>query len=122
MLREERKGERKRARCGAWSEMATADRGQTGVQEETARGWSWTDTWRMSGTDEAIWTESKRADGIKEKREARKQRQESRGMRQEDVPLEIVAELGVQTVGHALAPLTLLAILLGVEEPGGGWG
>jgi hypothetical protein len=32
-------------------------------------------------------------------------------------PLNIVTKLGVQTVGHALAPFALLAILLGVEEP-----
>lgn len=35
------------------------------------------------------------------------------------VPLEVVAELGIQTVGHALAPLAGLAVLLRVEEPVG---
>ena len=33
--------------------------------------------------------------------------------------LQVVAELGVQGVGHGLAPLALLAVLLGVEEPVG---
>jgi len=54
-----------------------------------------------------------------EQRNRKRKLSGERGEEKRGEPLKIVAQLSVQVVGHDLAPLSVLSVLLAVEEPVG---